>query len=248
MYYITSIQKGAMIANGRVLWYILILLVLGFMLACNSDKVSVLPVQTDQDRRTNIDSLNAGLLVDLVIPDISRDSVSIENPDSLPEEDLNDDADNAYDRLKFGMTLQEVNDLNEAKQKLVNHCYRFSYSFNDKGELYAIYLRSDAEKAIYYETRLQSKYSNLCRIISEKYGNKDNCGTLPSIFEVMNNKTMFLAKWRLENKLIQVGITQVELNGYKVLCKISNPVMEQEAKRQNYLKKNKKRIDASEKF
>lgn len=158
------------------------------------------------------------------------------------------DSTYAYGLVKFGMSKKEVEVCNAKKQRLLNFTYEFNYSFNHNGQLYAIYLNSEPEKAIYYETRLQSKYGNLCRIISEKYGNQKKCGQLPSIFDVMNSKTLYLATWRLDHKLIQLGITQVDLNGYKVLCKISNPAMEKEAKHQEYLKKNKKLINAADKF
>ena len=154
----------------------------------------------------------------------------------------------AYGMVKFGMSKTEVEACNAKKQRLVHYTYHFTYSFNNKGQLYAIYIHSEPEKAIYYETRLQSKYDNLCRIVSEKYGNKKQCGQLPSIFDVMNSKTMYVVKWQLTEKRIQIGVSQKQLDAYTAFCKISHTVMEKEAIEYEYTKKNKKWKEASEKF
>ncbi|MBL0083608.1 MAG: hypothetical protein IPP37_14825 [Saprospiraceae bacterium] len=154
----------------------------------------------------------------------------------------------AYGKVRFGMSKSEVEACNAKKQRLVHYTYHFTYSFNNRGELYAIYIHSEPEKTIYYETRLQSKYDNLCRIVSEKYGNKRKCGQLPSIFDVMNSKTMYLIKWQLAEKRIQIGVSQKQLDDYTVICKISHLAMEEEAIKFEYAKKNKKWKEASEKF
>lgn len=154
----------------------------------------------------------------------------------------------AYGNLTFGMSPQEVKEANAGKQKLADYHYNFTYRYNNRKQLYAIYLYSEPEKVIYYETRLQDKYSNLCRIIAEKYGHKNKCVTLPSIFEVMNSQTLYLSKWQTADKKIQLGIQQDQLDAYRVVCKISHPAMEEVAKKEKYNRDNKKWIDASEKF
>ena len=130
----------------------------------------------------------------------------------------------------------------------MHYTYHFTYLFINKGQLYAIYIHSEPEKAIYYETCLQSKYDNLCRSVSEKYGNKKQCGQLPSIFDVMNSKTMYVVKRQLTEKRIQIGVSQKQLDAYTAFCKLSHPVKEKEAIEYEYTKKNKKWKEASEKF
>lgn len=154
----------------------------------------------------------------------------------------------AFGKLSFGMNPNQVKALNPGRQKLADFYYHFTYRFNRNNELYAIYLHSEASKAIVYETDLQAKYTNLCRVISEKYGNKSRCGSLPSIFDVMNNRTLYLASWKISEKKIQIGIQQEQLDAYKVVCKISHISREKAAQKEKYLKDNKKWIDASKKF
>ena len=179
------------------------------------------------------------------IPEISS---AAESGDTAKNADDQAETSYAYGRVRFGMSKTEVEACNAKKQRLVHYTYHFTYSFNNRGELYAIYIHSDPEKAIYYETRLQRKYDNLCRIVSEKYGNKNQCGQLPSIFDVMNSKTMYVVKWQLAEKRIQIGVSQKQLDAYTAFCKISHPVMEKEALEYEYTKKNKKWKEASEKF
>ena len=62
---------------------------------------------------------------------------------------------------------------------------------------------------------------------------------MPSIFDVMNNHTMYLAKWHLQNKNIDLGIQYDALNAYRVVCKISQPQLEKQQK-EKYNQVNKK--------
>lgn len=187
----------------------------------------------------NLDTASEPVALDTVL---RVDSMGVSQPDTF------NPSKRAYGNLFFGMHPEQVVQSNDARQKLASYYYHFDYSYNNSKELYAIYLRSEPEMAIYYETRLQNKYTNLCLIITEKYGGKNKCGVLPSIFDVMNNKTLYLSKWQIENKKIQIGIQQTDLNAYTVICKIANPAMENLAKKEKYIKDNKKWIDASKKF
>lgn len=217
------------------------------LVSCNQDNLKPNRDFSNEGQSTineTVPNINSDTALESVGLDtlFKGDSIVVNQPDTLGP------SVKAYGNLFFGMHPDQVVQSNDARQKLASYYYHFDYSYNNNKELYAIYLRSDPEMAIYYETRLQNKYTNLCRIITEKYGGKNKCGILPSIFEVMNNKTMYLSKWQNEGKKIQMGIQQTDLNAYTVICKISNPEMEIQAKKEKYIKDNKKWIDASKKF
>lgn len=183
-----------------------------------------------------------------ISPTSNSDNIEIDSIDKMEKSVEEQSSNLAYGKLWFGMKAGEVKRKNASRQKLATYHYNFSYGYNRNKELYAVYLHSDFVKAVVYETELQSRYTNLCRIIAEKYGKKSNCGALPSIFDVMNNHTMYLAKWHLQNKNIDLGIQYDALNAYRVVCNISQPQLEKAAKKEKYNQVNKKWIDASDNF
>ncbi|HRO09798.1 MAG TPA: hypothetical protein PK047_13105 [Saprospiraceae bacterium] len=154
----------------------------------------------------------------------------------------------AYDKLYFGMKKNEVNKLNKSRQKIGSYSYNFSYVFNGAGELYSIVIRSDPEKTLYYEQRLQPKYSNLCRVIAEKYGKKSGCGLLPSIFDVMNAQRYKMVGWQEGEKKINLYLRFVALDVYNVECSITHDTMEKAENQRLYKLKNKHIIESAEKF
>ena len=154
----------------------------------------------------------------------------------------------AYDKLYFGMKKNEVNRLNKPRQKIGNYSYNFSYAYNGAGELYSISIRSDPEKTLYYEQRLQPKYTNLCRVIAEKYGKKSACGLLPSIFDVMNAQRYKMVGWQEGEKKIDLYLRFVSLDVYNVECRITHSTMEKVENKRLYRLKNKHIIESSEKF
>lgn len=154
----------------------------------------------------------------------------------------------AYDKLTFGMQKHEVNQLNKARQKIGNFSYNFNYLYNGAGQLYKITIKSEPEKTLYYETNLQPKYSNLCRVIAEKYGKKSSCGMLPSIFDVMNAKLFKMVEWQDEDKKIVLSLRYTSLDSYYVECSIIHKMMEKEENIRLYRLKNKHIIEASKKF
>jgi hypothetical protein len=160
----------------------------------------------------------------------------------------NSDSVQAFDQLMFGMHADEVKRLIKSKVKLGKYTYSLSFAYDQNKELYAINITSSEVKAIQYEGALQSMYLNLCKIISEKYGNKRSCRELPSIFDVMNAGTFYTNKWENGEKSIKLGVVQTQLNGYIIKCRISHSTMEKEENARLYKIKNKNIIDASEKF
>jgi hypothetical protein len=188
---------------------------------------------------------------------IHLDSVgvdTIEAINTIPEDTLIQEAENtnqgiqAYDQLYFGMTKIEVSRLNNSRQKIGNYHYNFSYSYNGTGELYSISIKSDPEKTLYYEQRLQPKYTNLCRVIAEKYGKKSACGLLPSIFDVMNAQRYKMVGWQEGEKKINLYLRFVSLDVYNVECRITHTSMEKAENQRLYRLKNKHIIESSEKF
>ena len=154
----------------------------------------------------------------------------------------------AFGKFKFGMTKAEVHQLNKSRQKLGLHYYNFSYAFNGKGELFAVTIFSDSKKALYYERSIQPIYTNLCRVIAEKYGKKSSCGVLPSVFDVMNSGTLWINTWTINEKKIRLGIKANKLDSYVVICKIVHIPMESAENKRMYRIKNKHIIESSEKF
>lgn len=154
----------------------------------------------------------------------------------------------AFGKLKFGMTKAEVHQLNKSRQKLGLHYYNFSYAFNGKGELFAVNIFSDSKKVLYYERDVQQLYTNLCKVIAEKYGKKSSCGVLPSVFDVMNAETLWVNNWTNGDKKIKLGIRANKLESYDVICKIVHIPMEKAENKRMYRLKNKHIIESSEKF
>ena len=154
----------------------------------------------------------------------------------------------AYDKLYFGMKKNEVNSLNEARQKIGVYNYNFTYSYNGAGQLYGITIKSDPEKTVYYEKNLQPKYANICRVISEKYGKKSSCGTLPSIFDVMNAQRYKLVGWKEGEKMLNLYLRYATIDVYYVECRIVHASMEKAENIRLYRLKNKDILESSEKF
>jgi len=154
----------------------------------------------------------------------------------------------AYDKLFFGMKKEEVNALNNSSQKVGRYIYKFAYKYNGDGELYRIDIKSSTEKTIHYETNLQAKYSNLCRVVSEKYGKKSSCGALPSIFDVMNAKRYKMVEWQSGEKVIILYLVYSSMDAYYTECRIVHKSMEKAENERLYRVKNKDIIESSEKF
>jgi hypothetical protein len=148
----------------------------------------------------------------------------------------------------FGMDKNSTEQNNKNRQVLGKYQYNFSYSFNQKGELYAIHLTSDAEKAITFDTALKAKYDNLNKIIHTKYGEPINKRGYPSIFDVQNAKTLWLNSWEEGAKQIRLGLVETDLNKYKVRCRICDTEMEKEEMEHARDIKNKDIIEAAKKF
>lgn len=178
----------------------------------------------------------------------SMNVISNVEAESEVDSEASRDDKHAFDKLEFGMHADEVRTLITPTLKLGKYNYRLTFLYNQNKELYALHIKSAEVKAIQYEGDLQALYMNLCRIISEKYGNRKSCRQLPSIFDVMNAGTYYTNKWDSGEKSIKLGVVQTQLNGYLVQCKISHTEMEKEEKERLYKIKNKDIIDASEKF
>lgn len=167
------------------------------------------------------------------------DSISI----SVPEEKVA-----AYDRIYFGMTKREVDSLGTTREKIGYHFYNLKYRYDSEGKLYRIDIRSDREKAIQYEAKAQAHFSNLCRVIAEKYGKKPSCGALPSIFDVMNAKRYQMASWDIGEKSVILYIVYASADAYYTECRIVHRAMQEVEKTRMYKIKNKEIIESSEKF
>lgn len=156
--------------------------------------------------------------------------------------------DYAFGRLEFGMTKEQVAELNPYRQLLGKHYYNFSYSYNGSGELYKISIFSDAVKAVEYETGTGGKYYNLHQIISMKHGDPTGSRYVPSIFDVMNSGTLWINKWVSGKREIRLGIRERKLDSYDVLCTITETEMEKKESERLFRIRNKDIIEASEKF
>lgn len=154
----------------------------------------------------------------------------------------------AYDKLFFGMQKEEVESLNKSREKIGLYSYNFVFKYNGDGELYRIDIKSSSEKTIHYETHLQAKYANLCRVVSEKYGKKSLCGALPSIFEVMNAKQYKMVEWQSGEKAIILYLVYASMDAYYTECRIVHKSMEKAEKERLYRVRNKDIIESSEKF
>jgi hypothetical protein len=154
----------------------------------------------------------------------------------------------AYDRINFGMTKREVDSLGITREKIGYHSYRFTYRYDSEGGLYRIDIRSNNEKAIQYEARAQALYSNLCRVIAEKYGKKSSCGGLPSIFDVMNAQRYKMAAWEIGEKSVILYIVSTSPDTYYTECRIVHRAMQEAENARMYKIKNKVIIESSEKF
>jgi len=217
--------------------------------------LGLLAICACKDEKGNAQTINFGRAIPSPNQEITLPKTDTLNIDTTDDTQSvvdtiapNNNGEFAYGKLSFGMSQAQVKAINPERQKLADYYYHFTYRFNRKNELYAVYLHSEPSKAIAYETDLQAKYTNLCKVISEKYGYKSRCGSLPSIFDVMNNRTLYLTTWKISEKKIQIGIQQEQLDAYKVVCKISHMLREKAAQKEKYLKDNKKWIDASKKF
>lgn len=218
------------------IWHLLIFIMI---FSCQSKDKS-LPKEDNKYTiaQTQPDSIAGDTIEAMTIPE---DTTMLETENSNP-------GLQAYDKLYFGMKKNEVNRLNKSRQKIGSYSYNFSYAYNGAGELYSISIRSDPEKTLYYEQRLQPKYSNLCRVIAEKYGKKSACGLLPSIFDVMNAQRYKMVGWQEGEKKINLYLRFVSLDVYNVECRITHSTMENAENKRLYRLKNKHIIESAEKF
>lgn len=212
---------------------------LGLLISCQpTDKTQ--PKEPSQNKVSI--TLNDTIVADTIYDPAAAENVMMENTEKI------DSSVQAYDQLTFGMKKHEVNQLNKTRQKIGNFSYNFNYLYNGVGQLYKIIIKSAPEKTLYYETNLQSKYTNLCRVITEKYGKKSSCGMLPSIFDVMNAKLFKMVEWQDEDKKIILSLRYTSLDSYYVECSIVHKMMEKEENIRLYRLKNKDIIEASKKF
>ncbi len=173
--------------------------------------------------------------------DVKKNSHDDYIDENLPE-------NKAFGDIYFGMTKQEVSENKETHQLLGSYNYNFSYLFNNQSLLYSIIINSTPNKAIRFESTLKGKYYNLSKIISTKYGKAVKKTAYPSIFTVQENKMLWVEKWVVDNKRISLGIKSINLNSYIVTCRITHIEMEKEERKRILNKKNKKILDAAEKF
>ncbi len=150
--------------------------------------------------------------------------------------------------VQFGMYKQEVEGLSVKKQKLGKYSFNSTNIYNGDGQLYSLVLDSNPEKAINYDNGLKSKYYNLHKILSIKYGEpKTNTG-FPSIFDVQKTGIYWINKWQFGTKEIKLGIKEHALNSYTVRCKITDSEMQQEEVDRLQKIKDKDYIEAAKKL
>lgn len=224
----------------RALLYALwALIVISFLNACSNRDQGIDQIDLTNSEEAIIELPNADT------PDVeATPRVSI-LPTSPEADQL---AEHAFDQLYFRMSSKEVDSLGDKRSVLGKYPYHFNYTLNQLDELYSITIYSQEVRSIEYETTLQAIHHNLCRIISERYGKKENCGTLPSLFDVMNAGSLTTQQWKVDAKTINLGIRHTQPNGFIVRCRIFHDLMEKEEQARLYKIKNKDIIEAADKF
>lgn len=224
-----------------VLYALWALSVVSFISACSSSDQGIDQIDRNNSEEIIFDLPTADTVDTHNMVAITREPI----PQNLQAYQLKE---HAFDQLYFGMSSVELDSFGNKRSVLGKYQYHLDYTLNQLDELYSITIYSQEVRSIEYETTLQAIHHNLCRIISERYGNKENCGTLPSLFDVMNAGSLTTQQWKVDAKTINLGIRHTQPNGFIVRCRIFHDLMEKEEQARLYKIKNKDIIEAADKF
>lgn len=173
--------------------------------------------------------------------------------DSLKREAKKEQAQYAYDNIKFGTTKEEYNKI-EKEKKLdkgitingVN--YDFYAKFNQEDSLYMVIITSEYLMSNYFDNKLREMVENLNDAIKEKYG-EPYCYDLPKLYEMKPNMVRWMYEYEIDKKFIKIGISEnSEGYEYNVYCEIYDREMKIRKLTKDFIKKNKNIKNEATKF
>ncbi len=139
---------------------------------------------------------------------------------------------NVYKGVEFGMKKKQYKKIiPNTFQTIGDYEYLFYPSFNDKGKLYRLDIKSLEQDANYYDTEVKLKMQNLVDVIQKKYGKPSTEAEYPQFFNMSSGYIVFADTWIVGTKTIEIGVGEVYSGSqYYSSCRISDKPMADEVK------------------
>lgn len=133
-----------------------------------------------------------------------------------------EDQNKAYAGANFGMTLDEIKELEHFstksfkklqnwfysinEEKVGNYTYSCSLAFDDNGGLQSVLFTSPWQSDLHYNTDIISRVRDFTSVISQAYGMATKSNGIPSVSDFYSHTYKKVNTWEVGTKSIDIGI------------------------------------------
>ncbi len=137
----------------------------------------------------------------------------------------------AWGDFLFGMTQNEFYDVKTRNRNYFYHIGGKEYSltgmFDDSGKLYMLHMESIAREKQLLDSKIRDEYITLYKMASEHFGSTTEEYGFPANDELAPGEVKWLKLWKLQNRLVRLGIQHHVTSDYCAVLQIADqPVLE----------------------
>lgn len=138
-----------------------------------------------------------------------------------------EDQKTVYKGVNFGINKKAYKKtITERSQTIGEYTYLVDPAFNEKDELYTLYINSPSQDASYLDNEVHLKMNNLVDVIVKKYGEPTTTDQYPPIYNMEPGYIRWVDTWNIGTKNIKIGIGEdYDSPRYYAVCEISDVPM-----------------------